>query len=129
MSDIEYKKPKNPDRPGRPPQGCIWVRAANGTIQKQGAKLGYRKMTDAEIAAAGKKKKSRVSKKTTRVAASTEEPRDILLRKGSYGTLSYDDLAKIEGWVQAAMERRKTAEKESVASQIKDLQAKLKTLT
>ena len=130
MADIQYKTPKNPDRPGRPPAGCKWVRDAKGDIAKNSkGQLGYQKLTASELAAAGKKKKKRKTRGSKKAAApAAVDTRSIMIRKGSYGNLSFDDLIKIQGWVTAAIDRRKAAEKSSVASQIKELEAKLKSL-
>ena len=130
---MEYKAVKNPNRPGRPPSGCVWVKDAEGNpVTNKKGEFGYRPATadDLKKKTAGAKKKRGPKKGAGRKAAPElgEELKPALLLKKTYKSLSSAELEKIQGIVTGLIEAAKEAEKSAIEKEIAKLQGQLKGL-
>jgi len=130
---MEYKAVKNPNRPGRPPSGCVWAKddAGNPVTNKKG-EFGYRPATAEELKkkSGGAKKKRGPKKGAGRKAAPelTEDLKPALLLKKTYKSLSSAELEKIKGIVGGLIDSAKEAEKATIQKKIEKLQGQLKGL-
>ncbi len=130
---MEYKAVKNPNRPGRPPSGCVWAKdeAGNPITNKKG-EFGYRPATpeDLKKKSTGPKKKRGPKKGAGRKAAPElgEELKPALLLKKTYKSLSSSELEKIQGIVTGLIDSAKETEKVAIEKEIAKLQGQLKGL-
>ncbi|MCH8512072.1 MAG: hypothetical protein LAT83_10530 [Kiritimatiellae bacterium] len=134
---MEFKKVKNPKRPGRAPANCDWVRDAEGNIQTNDkGEFAFRKLTAAEIAAKAKKPKAKktakktAAKKTGRKAAPElgESQKAALLLKKTYRDLTSDELTKIKNIAEDLIGKAKETEIAKLEKEIEAKQAKLAKL-
>lgn len=133
---MEYKAVKNPNKPGRPPSGCVWVKDKQGNlVANDKGELAFRKKTAAEMKAKPAKKKTRgrpAAKKTRgrgrKAVTLASDPNAALTLKKTYKDLSVEDLGKIRGIVDSLMTSAKENERKQLEKQIDKLQGKLENL-
>lgn len=130
---MEYKKIKNPIKPGRPPRGCVWVKDKEGKlIVSPKGELAYRPETAAdrterETKKASKPRKKRARKKTTATATAATDKSSLLLKK-TYKELSSKELEKVKEIVGSMVDKAKESEKDAIKKTIDKLQGRLKDL-
>lgn len=110
----KFKKSSNPNRPGRAPAGCVWIRdKQSGEIKRnKKSELAYRPMTAAEKkdqAARKEAKKKPGRKKAAASQGASEITAAILLKKRTYGVLDYDGLLKARDILDSLVQRKKDA--------------------
>jgi hypothetical protein len=136
---MEYKAVKNPNKPGRPPSGCVWVKDEEGNLKTNAkGEVAFRKATAEDL----KNKKKTAKKKTAKKKAAgkgrgrgrkaapaiSDDLKPALLLKKTYKDLSSDELEKIQGIVGSMIDSAKKAEKEKIEKQIDKLKSKLSDL-
>ncbi|MEX2606860.1 MAG: hypothetical protein WD708_05900 [Kiritimatiellia bacterium] len=130
---MEYKKVKNPIKPGRPPRGCVWVKDNEGKlIVSPKGELAYRPETAAdrkerEAKKASKPRKKRGRKKTSATAAAGTGSSNLLLKK-TYKELSSKELERVKEIVESMVDKARENEKKAIERSIDKLQGRLKKL-
>ncbi len=133
---MEFKKVKNPNKPGRPPSKCVWVKDEEGNIvTNPKGELAFRPATAADLKAKAKKKaaKAAPAKKRGRkpaVAVVEEVVADkSLLLKRTYKDLPVSDLLKIRDIVESLVEGAKQKELDRLQKEKEAIEKKLAALS
>ena len=129
---MEYKKIKNPKRPGRPPSECVWVKDAEGNLNfNENGEAAYRPATEEDL----KNKKKPAGKKSARkpgrprkATAAPQAEKPALLLKKTYRDLSANELERVVEIVSSMVDNAKEQEKKGLKASIEKLQNKLKNL-
>jgi hypothetical protein len=109
----EYKAVKNPQRPGRPPSGCEWVKENGVAVTNDKGEMAYQPKSKSSAKKASKKTVSR--KKTAgrgrKAAEISEDSLAALTLKKTYAALPYESIVKINKITESLMEKAKEARK------------------
>lgn len=126
-TEIQYKDVKNPNKPGRAPAGCVWVKEDGQLLRNEQGQVAYRPMTATDKRRRGGKK----SAKRPAKAAMPSEPElapGQLLKKRTYQGLSFQQLEEVSGLVADLIERRRAAERERLEAELAAVKDKLKRI-
>jgi len=134
VTNMLFKKVKNPNRPGRAPGGYEWVRDANNVIlTNDKGEFAYQEAGTAPAAkkaVKGKrgKKKSAAKKAGRKAVEVTDDLRSALVLKKTYAGLSSATLEKIRDIADSLIDKAKESEKSALEKQILKLQNKLENI-
>lgn len=126
--DIQYKPVKNSKYPGRPPNGCIWVRKGNSIKTNDKGEVAYRKANPSEL----KEKKPKVKTSKKRIMKRKATPnidsadvKAVFLSKRAYNELTYEELVKVVEIASSKIEASRATEKAKLEKQIEKLQKRV----
>jgi hypothetical protein len=129
---MEYKKVKNPTKPGRPPKGCAWVKDDDGKlIVSPKGELAFRPETAADRKEREAKKAKRPAKKRRRknsTATAAKSESSALLLKKTYKELKSIELERVRDIVDSMVDKAKENEKKAIERSIDKLQGRLKKM-
>ena len=124
---IKYKEVKNPNKPGRAPSGCVWVKEDGQLLRNKSGQLAYREMTDAERNKSPKPKKTRMRRKRAQVLEAA--PTNALLNAKTYQDLSYDQLQNVAALVGDLLDKQRAVERKRLEAELAEVKEKLKQLS
>lgn len=125
--DIQFKPVKNPNKPGRAPKGCVWVKENGQLVRNDEGYIAFREMTAAD------RRKASPGRKRGRPKAETPLPQPeaapaVLLKKRTYKELSYQQLEQVAVLLNELMEKQRESERRRLESELEEVQEKLRRL-
>lgn len=127
-STIQFKEVKNPNKPGRAPTGCVWVKEDGELLRNAEGHVAYRPLTEAEQRT-GRSKMTVGRRKRVPGGMDTQIAPGVLLKKGTYKPLSFEQLEQVLDLLNELLDKQRAAERQRLEEELAAVQERLNELS